>query len=298
MTRVPYQQNISKMCLEMIFIASWLTLDGSHEFSLSASWVPSPGYTQVTAPFDNLDFWYLFIDLLERVVVSMQTTLRAQLLLSLCCGLAGAPILQARWALNLGCVFAWLSFAGALFPFCPAQHLIHAMCTSHHNLNFCLLLFSHVAFDDQMKTCSSKQSLACGIYCSCLLGVALSWLCFFHLLSGQGKLPCKENKNFVFRLESIFHAWIFFFFPQWKHGCCGKVGEWDSFQHKVRMWPRYVPSLAASALSVLLKHSHGYSALHLFRLTVASMMDVPCKEWQCERAQACKPGLDQYWQSY
>lgn len=228
MTRVPYQQNISKMCLEMIFIASWLTLDGSHEFSLSASWVPSPGYTQVTAPFDNLDFWYLFIDLLERVVVSMQTTLRAQLLLSLCCGLAGAPILQARWALNLGCVFAWLSFAGALFPFCPAQHLIHAMCTSHHNLNFCLLLFFHVAFDDQMKTCSSKQSLACGIYCSCLLGVALSWLCFFHLLFGQGKLPCKENKNFVFRLESIFHAWNFFFPPVktwvlWKGGWMGFI---------------------------------------------------------------------------
>lgn len=130
----------------------------------------------------------------------------------------------------------------------------------------------------------------------CLVWRSLNFVSFIFYL-GKANYPARKTK-ILFSDLSQFSMHEIFFFPQWKHGCCGKVGEWDSFQHKVRMWPRYVPSLAASALSVLLKHSHGYSALHLFRLTVASMMDVPCKEWQCERAQACKPGLDQYWQSY
>lgn len=55
------------------------------------------------------------------------------------------------------------------------------------------------------------------------------------------------------------------------------------------MWPRYVHSLAAPTLSVLLKHNNFY-ALRLSRLIAAIVFHVPCEEWQCERTQVCKPG--------
>lgn len=54
--------------------------------------------------FGNIYFFLFlvqaFVDLLELMLAGMLATLRAQLLLSFCCGLAGALIHQVCQALN------------------------------------------------------------------------------------------------------------------------------------------------------------------------------------------------------
>lgn len=71
----------------------------------------------------------------------------------------------------------------------------------------------------------------------------LAW----HFLNSVSLILCWAKANYLaWETQTWFsdlkiQAWKIDF-SQWKHGCYRKVGVWVSFQHKVRMWPSYVPS--------------------------------------------------------
>lgn len=95
----------------MAFVLPWFTSDAFQEFfpfcNLDTSLPVTGRLLCLLLIFIHLFLVQVFVDLLEPVFACVLATVKAQLLLSFCYGLAGALTLQVCQALNQGCtIFA------------------------------------------------------------------------------------------------------------------------------------------------------------------------------------------------
>lgn len=95
----------------MVFVLPWFTSDAFHEVfpfcNLNNSLPVTGRLLCLLLLFIYLFLVQVFVDLLEPAFACVLATIKAQLLLSFCYGLAGALTLQVCRALNQGCaIFA------------------------------------------------------------------------------------------------------------------------------------------------------------------------------------------------